>query len=349
MDFTNRQVVLGSVASPYTRKMLALLRYRHIAHTMIWTHPSEWLDEKGIENPKVVLLPVFLMPQEDGKPKAVCDSTPIIRDLEARHEGRSVIPTDPAVAFLDYLMEDYADEWGTRFMFHYRWQYAPDIEYAGTQLPLMGDVSMPDELHKQAKAIFSERQISRLYVVGSSETTAPVIEAAYQRLLSVLDDHIGTQPFMLGHRPGASDFAFMGQLTQLVGFDPTPRAIAQARAPRVVAWTSVMEDQSGLALDDASWNTADTLPDTLRPLFVEIGKTYVPTMIANAKAVMAGETQWGCEVDGALWQQPTFSYQAKCLGWVRGEFEKLTSEQRSKVRQFLDGTGCEGLFADITG
>lgn len=347
MDFTSRQTILGATGSPYTRKMLALLRYRHIAHNMVWTDPSAWLEAAGVEKPKVVLLPVFLMPQDDGGVKAVCDSTPIIRDLEARFDGRSVLPDDPVIAFLDYLIEDFADEWGTRFMFHYRWHYAPDIDNAGTQLPLMRDVSMPEGRHKTFKEMFSERQISRLYVVGSSDTTAPVIEAAYKRLLKVFNNHLAEQPFLLGSRPGASDFAMMGQLTQLVGFDPTPRAIAHDVAPRVVAWTAMMEDQSGLSLDQASWNAPDNLPATLRAILTEIGKTYVPTMLANAKAVIAGEKTWSCMVDGAQWQQPTFPYQAKCLGWLRSEFEKLDQDQRARVHEILDGTGCEPLVADI--
>lgn len=348
MDLTERQTLLGATASPYTRKMVALLRYRHIAHDIIWTEPREWLDAAGIERPKPVLLPVFLMPGDDGKARAVCDSTPIIRDLEDRHKGRSVIPDDPVIAFLDYLLEDFADEWGTRFMFHYRWHRQADIDNAGTLLPLMGNVSLPHDVHQQAKALFSERQISRLYVVGSSAETAPVIEAAYKRFLVAMNDHLATQPFMLGTRPGASDFAMMGQLTQLVGCDPTPRAAALETAPRVAAWTAVMEDQSGLSLETASWNQTDNLPNTLYALLSEIGRTYVPTMLANAKAVMAGEKEWSCEVDGAHWQQPTFSYQAKCLGWLRGEFEKLEPDERKRTLAILDGTGCEELLAGIS-
>ena len=48
------------------------------------------------------------------------------------------------------------------------------------------------------------------------------------------------------NRPAAGDFGLYGQLTQLVGFDPTPRAIAHEVSPRTVAWVLKTEDLCGL-------------------------------------------------------------------------------------------------------
>ena len=36
-------VLIGAVPSPYTRKMVALLRYRNIAYQVIWGDPKEIL------------------------------------------------------------------------------------------------------------------------------------------------------------------------------------------------------------------------------------------------------------------------------------------------------------------
>ena len=38
-------ILIGAPPSPYTRKMLALLRYRHIPYEMIWGNPGELLEK----------------------------------------------------------------------------------------------------------------------------------------------------------------------------------------------------------------------------------------------------------------------------------------------------------------
>ena len=105
----DRLRVLGGTMSPYSRKMVALLRYRHIPYQIIWGDINQKLPELGIEKPKPVLYPVFLMPDENGQEIATIDSTPIIRTLEGMYEGRSVLPDDPALAFINYLLEDFED------------------------------------------------------------------------------------------------------------------------------------------------------------------------------------------------------------------------------------------------
>ena len=41
-----------------------------------------------------------------------------------------------------------------------------------------------------------------------------------------------------------------------------------------------------------------------------------------------------------------FVYQAKCLAWIREEFEKLEEADQTKVNQLLEGSGCEVLIKE---
>ena len=342
MSFEPVQLV-GGTGSPYTQKMLALLRYRRIPYAITWGQPETTCAALGVEAPKPTFMPTFFF-EEDGELTAHCDSTPIIRRLEADYAGRSVLPDDPALAFIDYLIEDFADEWCTKYMFHYRWHFAADADNAGTKLPLSMDVSLPEEQLQQFKDYISQRQIERLWVVGSNEETAPIIDASYRRFLGAMESHLANQPFMLGCRPGAGDFGLFGQLSQLVGFDPTSREIAHAVAPRTVGWVDRMPDGSGLMPKDSDWFAIEDQPASLRGLLEEIGRVYTPAQLANAEALMAHEKTWECEIDGARWHQRTFPYQAKCLQWTRDQYGLLSSADRARVDTLMAGTGVEPML-----
>jgi glutathione S-transferase len=334
--------IIGAPGSPYSRKLRAVLRYRRIPHAWMQQGSPE---SRGLPEPRVALLPQLILRGPDGAPEAVVDSTPLIRRLEGLCPGRSVIPPDPVMSFLDGLLEDYADEWLTKAMFHYRWAFAPDVARAAAILPRWFRTNMPESQAQALGTTFAARQIGRLAVVGSNATTAPVIEESYRRLLQLLDAHLTASRFVMGGRPGAADFGLYGQLTQLVGFDPTPAAIALHMAPRVVAWVDVVEDLSGLEPSEADWITRGAFPDTLRALLAEAGRVYVPFLLANADALKRGADRVECTVDGRPWVQQPFPYQGKCLQWLRGGYAALAQPDQRAVDALLDGTGCDRLFA----
>ncbi|HEY2753107.1 glutathione S-transferase N-terminal domain-containing protein [Phenylobacterium sp.] len=332
----------GAPGSPYTRKMLSVLRYRRIAYRFL---PPSGPALKGLPQPRVALLPTFYLPGETGELQAITDSTPLIRRLERDYKGRSIVPRDPALAFLDELIEDYADEWLTKAMFHYRWSYAPDIAKGAAILPCWRGFTIPDEELRTRGAFTAERQIGRLRYVGSNAVTGPVIEASYRRFLAAFEAHLTHLPYLLGERPSACDFAVFGQLSQLAGFDPTPMALTLELAPRVTAWVGLMEDQSGVEPRDNGWISLTEAPETLRAVLSEIGRVYPPVMLANAAAVAAGAEEVRTEVDGQVWTQQPFPYQAKCLGWLRQSRTDLPAQARDEVDAMLAPAGLAGLFA----
>jgi glutathione S-transferase len=341
--------LVGGYGSPYSRKMRAVLRYRRIPFRWI-LRDSAW--DVGIPPVPVALIPVLVIPGDGTSPEtagdvAMIDSTFQIKNLETLSTARSLIPKDPAVALLHSMIEDYGDEWLTKPMFHYRWSYAADIHKASHVLPLDRNVSAPPEMSARLARIFADRQIGRLGVVGSNETTKALIEDSYRRLLKLLEAHlIGGNKFLAGERPGVGDFGLFGQLSQLAHFDPTPAAIAAETAPRVVSWVSWMDDLSWLDVSgDDGWPSRDAIGATLRPFLTEIGRVYAPFLIANAHALATNAAQVECTIDNRRWVQKPFPYQGKCLNWLRESRAALTTPDRAFVDEVLTNTGCEPLFA----
>ena len=134
-----------------------------------------------------------------------------------------------------------------------------------------------------------------------------------------------------------------GQLSQLVGFDPTSRKIAHEISPRTVAWVSLMEDLSGLEVSDEDW-ISDEIPESLSNIFKEIGKVYAPALLANKEAALKDEKTWKATIDDSEWTQQTFPYQVKCLNWINDEFQKLDGDEKTKTLHFLEKTGCKELI-----
>ena len=338
--------VFGAPASPYTQKMISILRYRHIAYEVFMGDVPGRLNRlDGIEPPKPILLPTLLLKDDSGELKATTDTTPIIRRFENEYADRKLLPEDPALSFINYLLEDFGDEWVTKYMMHYRWYFDKDADNASTILPLSDlAVNMPDEILKDAKKYVHDRQTGRLWVVGSNDTTADLIDASYKRFLKLMDDHLSISKFLFGEKPSSADFAIYGQLTQLIGFDPTSRKIAYENSLRLVSWLDVMVDLSGHDVDSSQWTSLEDSPDSLKAIMKEFGRVYVPALLENAKAIMEGQDTWETEIDGSIWKQKAFPYQAKCLKWIKEEFDSLSEDDQSRVREFLDGTGCEVIL-----
>ena len=332
----------GAFSSPYSIKMRAVLRYRRIP--FVWVpRDSKWDDLPPVP---VRIIPAIAFPDEDGAYReAAVDSSPLILRLEELVPTRRVVPADPALAFLDALIEDYGDEWVTKAMYHYRWYYPECIAKAGHLLPLELDLQMEDRTWGRSNEYVTDRQISRRALVGSTEENRPVIEGSYGRLLDLMERHLAEESFWLGQRPGCGDFGIFGQLSQLVLWDPVPAKLAVDRAPRVVPWCLRTDDASWWpVVDDEGWNDRDSLAPTVGELLAEIGSTYVPFLVANAAALEEGRNEVVSASPDGPYRQAPFRYQAKCLGWLRDRFSALGPSDRQWVKATLASTGCEPLL-----
>lgn len=338
---SERYQLIGANGSPYSMKLRAIMRYRRL--------PFDWVQRTSrnagqFAHVRPPLVPMLVYP---GQSEYHVDSTPLAYDLERRHPGRrSILPDDPVHGYLAHLIEDMADEWLTKTMFHYRWAYAPDIRYASHWI---ADDGFPDARgdDRAAKAKeFARRQIDRMALVGCTPANAPIIEQSFLAVLDLLESHVGLHSYLFGARPSLADFGLFGQLKTLAT-DPTPMAIMRARAQRTEDWVRQLDDASGI---EGAWLAPDApLPDATVGLLELAGAVYLPFLAANAAALENGQSTFHLELHGKPYAQAPFRYQVKCLSELRGRLRGLDDGPLQRARSVLQATGCWDMLAADTG
>ena len=274
--------------------------------------------------PGPVLLPKIVFP--DGS--VMNDSTMLIERLEREYVGRSVLPHVDGLRFICSLLEDFADEFITKCMYHYRWVHDPDFAAYGIAMQQSIGPSIPDEVADKVARAIKERQVGRLKVVGSTAETGPIIEEFYLGFLAALEAHFASgHMFLLGSRPSAADFAVLGQIHPMIALDPETSRRTREAAPRVCAWYTYCVDLSGYAVidEEAGWLTS--VPPTLLRILEMVEVYYLPFLVANAKALENGAKEFEYTIKGNRpWKQPAFKYQGKCLQALQKQYAQVKAD-----------------------
>jgi glutathione S-transferase len=326
--------IIGALGSPYSLKMRAIMRYRRIPHIWIQMKPSH--DEERAKV-KPAVIPVFQYP--DGSYHN--DSTPMIFDLERLHPARSIVPQDAGDAFLAKLLEDMADEWGTKLMFHYRWFRPRDQDQMGQWLAFDRFQGGGRAKIKAFADSFRERQVGRMAIVGCTQENQPLIEETGRLIFAALEEHVVNDWFFFGSRPSLAEFAWYGQFSQLI-VDPTPNALFRLTAPFSVRWLMQVDDLSGL--DEGDWEARRNAPIVERLLDIA-GKVYFPFLLANEEAAKRGSDTFRFEALGMPYTQGTFKYQVKCLWALREAYAALADGDRARIDPMLEKTNCRAALA----
>jgi glutathione S-transferase len=326
----------GALGSPYSIKMRALLRYRRLPH--IWLSGGSAADVAR-KHMKAPVIPVLEYP--DGSFKN--DSTPLIYELEARHPNqRSIVPDDPADAFLAYLLEDFGDEWLTKAMFHYRWFLPRDQQQMSHWLPFDSMQGGGLDRIETAAKFFRDRQVGRMALVGCTAENQALIETSTRRVLGALEGHVVNGFHLFGSRPSMAEFGIYGQLSQL-GVDPTAQAMMRADFPYTYRWMQTVDDMSGI---EGEWRNPTTpRAPVIKELLHIVGDVYMPFLNANAAAIAAGNDTMRFEALGMSYAQQPFKYQVKCLADLRAAFQALPLEARTELEPLLAETNCLATLA----
>jgi glutathione S-transferase len=324
--------IIGAEMSPYSVKVRSYFRYKGLPYQWVLRNATSHAEYE--KHAKVPIIPLVVTPDGTG----IQDSTPIIDRIEKLHPEPSIHPADPIAQFVSALVEEFGDEWGNKWMFHYRWARDVDQISSAGRLARMRAPHASEHEHEAFTAKVRERMVDRVWFVGSNATTAPQIEAGFLEMLRLLNDHLAQRPYLFGARPAFGDFGLWGQVYEM-WTDPTAGALIGGGAPHVLDWVHRMLWPRA----EGEFEAWSSLSPTLMPILTEqIGKRFMPWTLANEKALADQQEEFSVTLGGEVWTQKPQKYHARSLGVLRARYAGIAD--KSALDGVLDAAGCLGAL-----
>ena len=327
MSGTHR--IFGSELSPYSVKVRSYFRYKGIPH--------EWLERNAStmgefqKYAKLPLVPLVVTPDARG----LQDSTPIIEAIEARFPEPSIHPQDEALAFLSALLEEFGDEWGNKWMFHYRWARPADQDSAAERIArsmrpdATGPELAPDHGGREG-AHGGSRRVRRLEPGHGAADRGQLPRRAEDPR-----EAPGKRVPTCSARAPRSAISASGASSTSAGPIRRPAESCARTHPHVTAWVERMLEPKAEG-DFEGW---DALAPTLLPLLErQVGVMFLPWSDANAKAIAAGEEEMVARMPLGHWRQKPQKYHARSLAELRKKYAAVSDKAR--LDPVLERAGC---------
>ena len=320
--------IIGAEMSPYSVKVRSYFRYKAIPHQWILRNAASQAEYDKYA--KMPIIPLVITPEGTG----IQDSTPIIDAIERLHPQPSIHPDDPVARFISALIEEFGDEWGNKWMFHYRWAREVDQRASAGRIARMRGPKASEPEHDAFTDQVRTRMVGRVWFVGSNELNAPQIEAGFLEMLGLLDGHLATRPYLFGGRPAYGDFGLWGQFYEL-WTDPTAGALIEGNAPHVLDWVHRMLWPRA----EGAFESWTALAPTLMPILVkQVGKQFWPWTLANETALREAKEEFSVSLGDKVWTQKPQKYHARSLGMLRAKYADVAD--KSALDMVLAAAGC---------
>lgn len=320
-------ILYGSEYSPFSVKVRSYFRYKEIDH--------EWrprtLDNMAhfTEHAKLPLVPLII--SKDGS--TLQDSTPIMEAMEAEYRENSICPPTPETSFVSFMIEEYADEWVNKPMFHYRWWREVDQRHVATALAETLDPAGSEKKQMVLADQIRKRMVPRLSFVGSSAQNKEIIEASLDALLGFLERHLSQRAYLFGARPSYADFGLFGQLYGCTQ-QPTSLKIMQLH-PEVMGWI----DRMLFPLNEGDWESWSDLSGTLSPLLKsQLSGLYLPWAVANNMALLKENPEFTVKLGGTEFTQDTVKYAGRSFQVLKTRFAAIGD--RGPLEELLLEADC---------
>lgn len=324
--------LFGSELSPYSVKVRSYLRYKKIPFD--WVAKGYGSEDEFQSLARSSALPMLVSP----KGGIAHDSSLILSGIEKRVRKPSACPTDKACEALSLLLEDYADEWLNKVMFHYRWSTAKAAKAAAKRQADHVFAGYEVENRAEIEKSIAKSMSGRLKLIGSTKKNGPLLEASFERFLSLLNAHLEHHLFLFGGHPSFADFALAGQLSQLLMEEASGELIRE-KAPFVTAWCEFMEDPR----PGADFEPLGAVQDTLLPLIRdEVAITYVAWASANAESIAKKRKTATFKINELEFKQGTQAHTAASFENVKAGFAAVPAIQA--IEDFLRGANLFETF-----
>ena len=320
--------IFGAEMSPYSVKVRSYFRYKAIPHQWILRNAASQAEYEKYA--KVPIIPLVVTPEGSG----IQDSTPIIDQMEKLYPEPSINPDEAVTQFISALIEEFGDEWGNKWMFHYRWAREVDQISSAGRLARMRAPNASEQEHEVLAGKIRTRMVDRVWFVGSNPVTAPQIETGFLDMLALLDRHLSTRPYLFGGRPAFGDFGLWGQIYEM-WTDPTAGALIGGGAPHVLDWVHRMLWPKA----EGIFETWPALAPTLMPILTtQVGQQFMPWTCANEKALAEQREEFTLTLADKLWTQKPQKYHARSLGMLRAKYAAVAD--KAALDPVLEAAGC---------
>lgn len=327
----NQHLVYGLTRSYFTRKVTGYLDYTD----------RPWRLEPGINNHPVAAeagwnggIPIVTAP--DGT--MLWDSTSIIEHMNpSTPADQSVLPTDPTLRFLAYMLDDFSDEWFYRPAVGSRWSYEANVITAGWQNTeeLSSAMPIPAGFLREQVVETMKASLPRLGVTPDN------IDAWMAEVLTpwmqTLNSHLGEDGYLLGGRPSIADFALFGANAAHFVADPYCRDLADEHSPASVAHTYRLLSPHQQTF--GNWFEPDDIPDTLIEVVAQAGRHYLP-WVTKATIDGSATVEFG---DGITANMSSTPFLDAARGVMLARYVQARSPALDEV---LERAGVLKYFAD---
>ena len=320
--------LFGAETSAYSTKMRSYLTYKSVAFD--WVPRTQESEDEIKRVSRFATLPVLVT--DSGY--AVHDTTPLIEALEADQPEPSATPADPSLGFLACVLEEYADSWLAKAVFHYRWGRKKDQKIAAQRAIEEYFTQSPPEDRKASEDRAIETMTGQLKLMQVDGDLGDAVEKSFKKFVKLLDDHLRKHLFIFGDRPSIADFAIAGQLIQMLK-DPTPAKIIEKDGEFVAKWCEFMSAPTA----SGPFASLDDLKETLAPIFADdLAAFFLPWAAENLESSLAGAETFSVTLGKDAIQLAPLRSAARSFRELRRKF--VSGQTVEALKAFTDAAGA---------